>query len=368
MNMASDKRSPARIVAGGLLLVLGTAFVWFWSQPPSLDREWDEDVRVLTPVEQKAGGSVRLAAVRDWSYTQNEIVSKSYTPVEYDVGELEGLWLYEQDIGLDGLIAHTFLVFQFSEEYGDTRWLGLSVETRREVGEQYSIVRGLLHGFELTHIWATERDLVRRRVEYLDYPLTRYHIDVPVEYVRLLFQQMTAETHALSTDPRWYNTVRTNCTSSLIAYVNQAEPGAIPCHYWDTSTSNRRSPSPGSGSTRTHFADAVSTPRVDAQPTGSDQEPDTHGGDPVEVALLHAGDVGERDLSQGRIGSGQDHSVSQENRGDVADPSRINGQSHIRCGFRPERDRLPSIAAGCGEQGKKKTRGQSSATTGEAGH
>ena len=231
MKMLFENWRLARVVTGGLLLLLGTSFVWFWSRPPLLDREWDEDVRVLTPVEQKPDGSVRLAAVRDWAYTQSEIVSKSYTPVDYDVRDLEGLWLYEQDIGLDGLIAHTFLVFQFSEKYGETRWLGLSVETRREVGEQYSIVRGVLHGFELTHIWATERDLVRRRVEYLDYPLTRYHIDVPVEYVRLLFQEMTAETHSLSTDPRWYNTVRTNCTSSLISYVNRAEPGAIPRHY-----------------------------------------------------------------------------------------------------------------------------------------
>jgi hypothetical protein len=31
--------------------------------------------------------------------------------------------------------------------------------------------------------------------------------------------------------PRWYNTVINNCTSSLIKYVNESEPGAIPLHY-----------------------------------------------------------------------------------------------------------------------------------------
>ena len=231
MSRLRDRVSRGQILTSSVLMLLTAGTGWFATRPPSLDREWDEDVRVLTPVDQRPDGVVRLGAVRDWAYTEAEVVSKSYVPVDYDVRDLEGLWLYEQDIGLDGLIAHTFLVFQFSEEYGDTRWLGLSVETRRELGEKYSIVRGVLHGFELTHIWATERDLVRRRVEYLDYPLTRYRIDIPVEYVRLLFQQMTAETHALATHPRWYNTVRTNCTSSLIAYVNEVEPGAIPRHY-----------------------------------------------------------------------------------------------------------------------------------------
>jgi hypothetical protein len=144
---------------------------------------------------------------------------------------VEGLWLYEQELGLGGRIAHTFLVFEFPYTYGPLRWLGLSVETRREVGEQYSIVGGMLRSFEVTHIWAAEEDLVRRRVEYLDYPLTRYRVTVPREYLGRIFARMVEETAALAETPRWYNTLTTNCTSSLIRYVNEAEPGAIPRHW-----------------------------------------------------------------------------------------------------------------------------------------
>lgn len=231
-SSSTTRRTRVGVRARRVLLVGAIGFLAIVAlRQPSLDRTWDEDVRVLTGVEENPNGVLRLTQVRDWIYAEPQIVSKAYMPVDYDPADLEGLWLYEQELGLGGRIAHTFLVFQFSQEYDGARWLGISVETRREIGETYSLVRGLLRGFELTHIWATERDLVRRRVEYLDYPLTRYRVDVPVEYVRHVFRQMVSETNALATTPRWYNTVLTNCTSSLITYVNEAEPGAIPRHY-----------------------------------------------------------------------------------------------------------------------------------------
>lgn len=195
---------------------------------PSLQREWDEDVRVLAGVERQPDGAVRLTGVRDWRYTRDAVVSKDYFTARYHPADVLTLWLYEQALGFGGRVAHTFLVFEFPESYGDARWLGLSVETRREVGESYSIVGGVMRTFEVTHIWATERDLVTRRVELLDYPLTRYRLSVPEEFLPRIFGQFVAETASLATTPRWYNTLTTNCTSSLAAYVNEVRPGAIP--------------------------------------------------------------------------------------------------------------------------------------------
>jgi hypothetical protein len=228
--MNALRRSLAVIGASGVggLIVLALVVA---SRRPSLERSWDEDVRVLTSVDVLADGTRRLGEVRHWTYSGDAVLSRGYSAVTYDPQDVLGLWMYEQELGLGGRIAHTFLVFEFPESYGDHRWLGLSVETRREVGETYSLVRGVLRGFEVTHIWAAEEDLVRRRVEYLDYPLTRYRVSVPVEYVRRIFEQMVDETAALAVTPRWYNTLTTNCTSSLIRYVNEAEPGAIPRHY-----------------------------------------------------------------------------------------------------------------------------------------
>jgi hypothetical protein len=140
--------------------------------------------------------------------------------------------MYEQILdGERGLIAHTFVVFEFDSTYGDARWLGLSVETRRERGETYSLVGGMLRAFEVTHIWATERDLVTRRVQYLDYPLTRWRLVLTPEQRVRVFRRFAQETAELAARPDWYNTVTRNCTSSLVRYANESRPGAIPWHH-----------------------------------------------------------------------------------------------------------------------------------------
>ncbi len=220
---------PALAVVVVLAAAAGVAVS---SREPSLQRTWDEDVRVLSGVENLPEGTIRLTNVRDWRYTREFVESKMYFPQEYDPTEIRALWLYEQELGFGGRIAHTFLVFEFPESYGEVRWLGLSVETRREVGESYSLIGGVLKAFEVTHVWATEEDLVTRRVELLDYPLTRYRVTVPTEYLARIFRQFADETAALATTPRWYNTLTTNCTSSLVSYVNEVRADAIP---WDFS-------------------------------------------------------------------------------------------------------------------------------------
>ena len=158
-------------------------------------------------------------------------MEKEYFDASFDPDRIVDLWMYEQKLGAGGLIAHTFLVFEFDEGYERGRYLGISVETRRERGEEYSLIGGVLRAFEVTHIWATENDLVTRRVQYLDYPLTRYRLDIPQEYLARIFVKLAQETGDLAVTPRWYNTVANNCTSSLIRYVNESEQDAIPLHY-----------------------------------------------------------------------------------------------------------------------------------------
>jgi hypothetical protein len=213
------------------ILAVGIVAVAVGLRSPSLDRVWDEDVRVLAGVAVEAPGTVAFTGVRDWRYTRDSVVSRRYLEASFDPEDIVDLWMYEQVLDDAGYIAHTFLVFEFGTGEGPTRYLGLSVETRREAGETYSLIGGILRSFEVTHIWATETDLVTRRVVHLDYPLTRYRLDIPPEYRSRIFRRFVEETAGLASTPRWYNTVSNNCTSSLIQYVNASEPGAIPWHY-----------------------------------------------------------------------------------------------------------------------------------------
>ncbi len=214
------------------LLVIAISLLLLVSlREPSLNRIWDEDVSVLAGVDISADETVTLTQIRDWQYTVDATTSKSYFDASFNPNDIVAMWMYEQQLGFSGLIAHTFVVFEFDESYERARYLGLSVETRREQGETYSVIGGALRSFEITHIWATEEDLVTRRVQFLDYPLTRYRLEIPAEYLSRIFLKFAQETQDLASEPRWYNTASNNCTSSLIKYVNESEPGAIPFHY-----------------------------------------------------------------------------------------------------------------------------------------
>ena len=212
------KRLLGRALLALLVLVLVLlAFVSF--REPSLSRTWDEDVSILAGVDVSDDEAVTLTQIRDWNYAISSISSKTYFDASFDPEDIVAMWMYEQQLDTAGLIAHTFLVFEFDESYERGRYLGLSVETRRELGEEYSIIGGALRSFEITHIWATEKDLVTRRVQYLDYPLTRYRLEITAEYRARIFSKFARETQSLATEPRWYNTAINNCTSSLIKYV-----------------------------------------------------------------------------------------------------------------------------------------------------
>ena len=224
-------RKNIRIVLGILLGAVFVATVVLAIRTPSLARVWDEDVRVLAGINLSGDTLVEMTDLRSWTYGIDSIVSKSYFDASYNPQHIVNIWMYEQLLNDSGLIAHTFLVFEFDETYADRRYLGLSVETRREEGETYSVIGGMMRKFEITHIWALEEDLVKRRVQFLDYPLTRYLLDIPEEYRARIFIKMARETAELAVEPAWYNTATNNCTSSLIQYVNENEPGAIPFHY-----------------------------------------------------------------------------------------------------------------------------------------
>lgn len=224
-------RKLIKRVALACAVAVGVVALVVLLRAPSLDRNWDPDVKILAGVEMTDEGPVLLSGVRDWRYSRDTVTDRSYFDRAFDPADIVDMWMYEQQLDDVGLIAHTFLVFEFDESYGDARFLGLSVETRRELGETYSIVGGMMRTFEVTHIWATERDLVIRRVEYLDYPLTRYHLQLPEDSRQRIFRKFALETAGLAQTPRWYNTALNNCTSSLVKYANESRPGAIPLHY-----------------------------------------------------------------------------------------------------------------------------------------
>jgi len=213
------------------LLVL--VLTWYFKEPLRL-AAWNEDVSVLAQVELSEDKStLSFKGLRDWRYELNKVVSKDYFAQAYKLEDLERVWFYSQPLDSTGLLAHTFVVFEFNESYGDRRELGISLEARKKVGEEYGMWKGAFKGFTLTHVWANAKDIVTRRTIYWDYelPLQKHELQLSDADAQGLLKAFVAETNELHQQPRFYNTLTYNCANALAYYANKAKPGSVPWHY-----------------------------------------------------------------------------------------------------------------------------------------
>ncbi len=104
-----------------------------------------------------------------------------------------------------------------SFNFGPDGYVALSVETRREVNESYSKLGGLYKMFELQYLWGDERDFVRVRTNVRDEPVYLYRTSFPREQALFVLLDSVRETNVLARQPRFYNVISANCTTSLLA-------------------------------------------------------------------------------------------------------------------------------------------------------
>ena len=122
-------------------------------------------------------------------------------------------------------IAHVFLSFGFGDDH-----VAVSVEARKERGEGYSSVQGFFKRYELIYVVGDERDLIRVRTNYRRDPpedVYLYRVRGPVENARRLFLEYVRAINALRERPRFYDTLTTNCTTTILLHT-RVNPGHLP--------------------------------------------------------------------------------------------------------------------------------------------
>jgi hypothetical protein len=119
--------------------------------------------------------------------------------------------------------AHTFLSFGFS----DSQFVSISVEARREVGEEYALLKGMLRRYEVMYVIGDERDVIGLRALRGD-DVYLYPIRTTPAKVRALFVAMLERANQLEAEPEFYNTITNNCTTNILEHANSISPGRIP--------------------------------------------------------------------------------------------------------------------------------------------
>ena len=197
---------------------------WWLSLEPSNARNWQQDVAQV-PTAEIQGSMVTIRNVRDFAYRTETDYTERWETRSYDLSRLQGLDLFMIYWGSPS-IAHTILSWQFD----DGRHLAVSIETRKEIGESYSAVRGLFRQYEIYYVVGDERDVVGLRTNYRREDVYLYRLRTPPARAQAILLDYLETINGLAGKPQWYNALEHNCTTTIRMHAGRVV-GGIP-HDW----------------------------------------------------------------------------------------------------------------------------------------
>ncbi len=209
--------------AWGAFLVLFALVLaaWWLLIPPSNHRNWQPDVAVL-PWAEIVDDMVTVHNIRNVEYRSESDYTVRHYDRSFDLAGLRSVDLFLVYWGSPS-IAHTMLSFGFE----DGNYLCFSIETRKEVGEEYSAIKGFFKQFELTYVVADERDVVRLRTNYrAGEDVYLYRFNVQMDFARKVLLDYLREVNGLKDRPEWYRALLTNCTTSILRHTTPFNPDA----------------------------------------------------------------------------------------------------------------------------------------------
>jgi hypothetical protein len=203
----------------GFLVVFAVVLGWWLLRTPSNSRNWQPDVALL-PWADIRGNIVTIHNIRNCDYRSETDYTVRHYDKTFDLDKLKSIDLSLVYWG-SPYIAHTMLSFGFE---GD-EFVCISVETRKEIGEAYSTIKGFFRQYELTYVVADERDLIRLRTNYRGEQVYLYRLNESKDLVRKVFLDYLREVNSLKDRPEWYNALTDNCTTSIRIHKAPYNPG-----------------------------------------------------------------------------------------------------------------------------------------------
>jgi len=213
-------KKKLKVIGGLLLLTLIGLFLYRSCLRPSHERVWRADNAQLASAEIE-GDRVTLHHVRDWRYNERGPVSEEWITQEYDLSKLKGMWFIMEPFSALEAIGHGMLMFDFE----DGKTVLISVEARKEETEMVSAWKGVLNQFELIYLWGTQEDFLVRRALVQKHPIRMQLLNLKTDTIKEVFRALLHQTNRIMEKPKFYNTVRHNCTNKLAHAANDASPG-----------------------------------------------------------------------------------------------------------------------------------------------
>ena len=213
----------AQILVG---IALTAGLIWHFSKKPSNERDWVTENGKIAFAEFK-GEDVILKNVRNFKWRTTRDFDEQWERWRFKPSEVNKIWLILEYFDPKRKpIAHTLVSFEFK----DGRRLACSIEVRREKGEVYHPIKGMLRQYELIYVWSTESDSIGVRGRCRRKSKTHLFEGVVLgegNHQRLL-ESFLRRTNRLYDKPEWYNSITNTCTTNIVGHVNEIYPGRVP--------------------------------------------------------------------------------------------------------------------------------------------
>jgi hypothetical protein len=187
---------------------------------PSNDRAWEKSVARKPSITTK-GSFVRISNIRNFQYETEQNFTPKYYTATYDLQKVSSVDILVSYWSSKD-IAHIMTSFGFD----DGRQLAFSIETRKEEHEQYSPLAGFFRNYELIYVAADERDLIglRTKIRQPNEQVYLLRLATSRRRARLLLEQFLEKANQLETEPDFYDTLLTNCTTQVFYHSHVNNP------------------------------------------------------------------------------------------------------------------------------------------------
>lgn len=191
---------------------------WWNGMQPSHDRDWIPELARLPEITRE-GDQLTVSNLRNFRWRTEADYDQRWETRSYDLTKVEGVDLFLSYWSGEA-IAHLLVSFNFR----DALPLTFSIEVRREKGEEWSSLAGFFRVYEMAYVAADERDVVGLRTHARGEDVRMFRLRASPEQAREVLLAYVADVNRLAAQPRWYNTIATNCTTVVYRLVRSVAP------------------------------------------------------------------------------------------------------------------------------------------------
>jgi len=195
---------------------------------PSNHRNWCLEHQVM-PHAIFYDDFIEIENLRDFRHYSESHVVPRYHDRTIQLSDIDRADLFVCYSGSDrSPFAHTMLSFGSSST---DQYFSISVEARREEGEDFGVINAVTNQLELIYVVATESDMIDLRTQVRKETLYRYPIKATPGDVRKLLIALLEDVNKLQRCPEFYRLLANNCTSNLLEHTGAESVGPSSKHW-----------------------------------------------------------------------------------------------------------------------------------------